>query len=164
MNNDNTIQQAKDYLHNNWKKGVKCPCCGQFVRLYEQKITSGMAYCLLDLFKKSLESEPVHITNIGNASASGGAFAQLAHWGLIASKKNTDTAKRTSGYWYITEKGKRFVRNEISVPAYMFRFDGRCLGFSERSISIKDALTSKFNYSELMGDLNSIEQNFLPLI
>ncbi len=148
-----TVADAKKYLHDNWKQGVKCPCCGQMVKLYKRRLNSAAALCLIDLLKKSggKAGVAVHITEIGKASTSGGNFAQLAHWDLIKPIRNTDTPKRTSGKWCITAKGVDFVRSTITVPAYTFQFDGKCLGFSDERISIKQALGVKFNYSDLMA-------------
>lgn len=148
-----TLVDAKKHLRDNWEKGTECPCCGQMVKLYKRRLNSAAALYLIDLLKKSggKAGVAVHITEIGKASTSGGSFAQLAHWDLIKPIHNTDTSKRTSGQWCITAKGVDFVRGTITVPAYTFQFDGKCLGSSDERISIKQALGVKFDYSDLMA-------------
>lgn len=154
MKDDNTLQEAKQYLRKHWKQGVSCPCCGQLVKLYKFKLNSAAALSLISLYKQSSAwGEDVHVSKISHVSSSGGNFAQLAHWRLIEAVINTDTQKRTSGKWRITDKGITFVTHQLRVPAYMLRFDGKCLGFSEQMISIKEALGAKFDYAELMGEL-----------
>ena len=145
-----TIAEAKQYLKDNYVEGVRCPCCDQLVKKYSRKITSTMARSLISLYHESTSTySPIHITNI--KFVQGGEFAQMRRWGLIAEAKNETTTKRTSGLWYITQKGKDFVNGRIQVPMYCDTYNGKTLGFSRETTTIKQALGNKFDYMELMG-------------
>ena len=41
-----TLGGARDWLRDRVEKGAKCPCCGQFAKVYRRTITSGMARAL----------------------------------------------------------------------------------------------------------------------
>ncbi len=142
-----TIQQAKDYLRENWEDGVNCPCCKQMVKLYKRKLTTTMMLGLIDLNKHT--QQPVHIKEI--KVVNGGEFAQMKRWGLIEDDKNDDLTKRTSGQWSITQKGKDFLNGMIRIPKYVFTYNGQTMKYSSELTDAKSALGDKFNYNELMG-------------
>ena len=87
-----TIQQAKDYLRENWEDGAKCPCCNQTVKLYKRKLNSSMA---LGLIMISLKHNGVNTSNwfhlenyfkdLPVHSTVRGDIPKLRHWGLIES-------------------------------------------------------------------------------
>ena len=150
--------EAKQYLRNNFDKGVNCPCCGKLVKLWKYSIHSTMARVLIELHHASQEDEFQHINDLwrnvqvksGIKTDHCGDFSKLALWGLIKPKpKDPDENKRSSGYWAITKLGRLFVRNLIVVDQYLFMFDGHKFG-EQGKISIIDALKKKFDYNELM--------------
>lgn len=145
-----TIETAKEYLHENWREGVDCPACSQLVKLYKRKLTSGMAKALIRLYLEANKSttEFIHITQLGHLN--GGEFAQLKRWGLILDEPNDDTTKRTSGMWSITKKGVSFVQGKLEVPKYIFTYNMLNIEVSEEKTDIRDALGNKFDYEELM--------------
>ncbi len=152
----NSIEDAKKYLRINFEKGVKCPCCGQFVKLYHRKINSGMAVELITLYKLSKVNENSfneYFHHSKFATVSGGEISKLEYWGLVYQKAKTteDTKAKTSGFWKITDKGIDFVRNKIEVPEQVSIFDARLYGFSEKMTNIVKSLGSKFDYNELMN-------------
>lgn len=143
------LEKAKQELRDNWYEGLDCPCCGQFVKRYKRKLTSSMAVGLISLYNQSSGwGEEIHISKIRGVN--GGEFAQLKRWGLISDTFNEDKTKRTSGLWTITEKGKLFVNNRIEVPKYCETYNGKTLSFSEETTTIKQALSNRFNYEEMM--------------
>lgn len=144
-----TLEEAKQILRDNWVEGIDCLCCGQMVKKYSRKLTSSMARGLISLYKQSSDQEKyIHISKI--ASVNGGEFAQLKRWGLINDAENPDTTKRVSGLWMITDKGRFFVENEISVPMYCETYNGKTLSFSDETTNIERALGNRFDYTELM--------------
>lgn len=154
MSDFQTIQEAKDFLRENIEKGEDCPCCGQLVKLYKRKLTSGMARALINLYRESKQDtlEYVHISRLGRLN--GGEFAQLKRWGLIIDKDNDDPElKRTSGFWAITGEGIDFVERRSEVPKYVFTYNMITVTNSRVSTTIEQALGTKFNYAELMGEL-----------
>lgn len=151
-----TITEAKQYLHDNWEKGVSCPCCGQMVKLYRRSLHHSMAVCLIRLFKLTIQKGQnyYHVNEYGADGTRGGDFAKLRYWGLIAEKEKgaNDVTKRTSGFWAITKKGNDFVRGLIKISQYIAIFDDKKVDEYGAEISIRECLGQKFDYRELMGE------------
>jgi tRNA(His) 5'-end guanylyltransferase len=145
-----TIQEAKIYLRENFDKGVNCPCCGQFVKLYKRKLNSVMARCLIKM--TSLQNGYNHVREIVKGISDTGTndFSKLKYWGLIEEMNNDDLDKKTSGYWRLTKQGLLFAKNQINVPKYAEIYNTKLIGFSAEQTNIIDSLGTKFNYNELM--------------
>ena len=151
MNNDNTIEEAKHYLRANWEKGCKCPTCGQMVKLYKRKLHTVMALMLVKLYKLDHQKAGYyHAKDFVITKTGTNDFSKLRYWGLIVSKDNDDTKKRASGIWAITDKGRQFVRGEISVPEKVLIFDSKYFGYDGDQIKIDRAIGAEFDYGELM--------------
>lgn len=160
MEGHNTLDEAKNFLRENWKEGVKCPCCGRKVQLYKHSLTSGMARTLIYMNRiTEIENPPGGFVKVqevfakrygANATAMG--YSLLKWWGLLIMQDNDDPTRRGTGYWCITDKGKRFVHGDLTVPAQVFIYDNKRQGFSEEHVTIKEALGKHFDYLELMGD------------
>lgn len=150
-----TMEEAKQLLKDNWEKGIDCPCCTQFVRLYKRPLYLAQAYSLIRLYKLCQDDYTYHhISKISQENASGGGdFAKLIYCGLVEEKPKDedDETKRTSGYWRITRKGTDFVEASVTVKSHIRIYDGSFYGLIGKEISIKDALGKKFNYEELMA-------------
>ena len=151
----NSIAEAKIFLRANFDDGVGCPCCGQFVKRYKRNITSTMAYGLIILYRDHKVGDLVHVeTFLFEKSAITGSRGNIAlakYWGLLnpVTDKRDDGSKR-NGYYYLTEKGRKFVAGEISVQKYVYMFNDKFLGYFGDEIKIVDALGAKFSYAELM--------------
>ena len=145
-----TIQEAKTFLRDNFKKGTNCPCCGQRVQLYNRKVHAQTAVDFLKLVRMYLK-EPrfYHINEIGPING-GGDFAKLRYFKLIEYQENNDTSKRTSGLWRPTDFGLAVARRERSFPKYAYVFDSKVEYYSDDRVMITDSLGKKFNYDELM--------------
>lgn len=149
-----TLQEAKQYLRDNWHKGVNCKCCGQFVKLYKRKFGSLQAQALIMMYQLHQESEWVHVREIIEKLNIHGDFSKMAYWKLIEEKENTSSDKKNSGYWKITEIGKQFVLNSIEIPSHVFVYNAKLQGYSETKTNIVKSLGEKFSYKELMNNLN----------
>lgn len=148
---DMTLAEAKAILRQLVDEGEKCPLCTQLAKVYRRKVNAGMARSLIEMYRVGGTLDWVHVpTQIGARSREEG---KLAYWGLV----EEETAKREdggrAGYWRVTAKGVRFVREKIKVPKYARVYDGRCLGLTGDEVSIREALGSKFSYDELMVGL-----------
>lgn len=143
-----TIKEAKNYLAENFKEGVACPCCGQFVKQYKRPIHSFMARMLIRL---SRMSDGYHHYEDIFRGVIGGDFSKLVYWDLIEEQKNEDTNKRTSGVWRITPKGRAFANRQILIPKYIVLYDSKLQRFEGDNIDIVKAIGKKFNYEELMA-------------
>ena len=148
-----TIKEAKQFLRENWKEGVVCPCCTQFVKLYKRKLNSGMAFALIHIYNHKIGGwimirDYFRENNIRDNND----WTRLGIWGLIEERKGKpEHGGKTMGEWKITEKGKKFVTNQLRVPSHLFFFDNQSYGFSDTTTNITESLGNNFNYEELMS-------------
>lgn len=153
-----TLEEAKQYLRENWEKGVDCPCCTRAVKLYHYTINSGQAYATILLYRLTKQLQPedgwIHVSNeFANIKVNAHtlSYHRAALWGLIEKMPtNDDPKKRTSGYWRITEKGKQFVEGNLKVRGEVYVFEGKIIKAGGAEVDIRDALQEKFDYEELM--------------
>lgn len=142
----------------NLLKGVKCLCCTQHVKLYKRKINAQMCYYLIKLAKLTKHTQVgqkyFSVKQIGLDYNLGGDWARLRHWGLIEEMPNYEDAKRTSGHWAITKKGKKFVNMKLSVPEKLLINNNTVHGFEGDNVNLQQALKNKFNYKQLMEAYN----------
>jgi len=167
MNQDISLAMAKSWLRERVNKGARCPCCHQFAKIYSRQITSRMAYYLILLYKMSRGNEYIHVNELNDRTTNkiplygGGDFAKLSYWKLIEplpkDDDDDDGAAKTSGYWRITEIGKKFVEGKTDLFKYANIYDGRIMGYSGDKQTIQEALKNKFNYRELMNDLPNFD-------
>lgn len=149
-----TIKEAKQFLRANFEKGVDCPCCGQFVKLYKRKLNSGMALFLIGLmrlWKKNPNKQffsNKEVMNEMNLAVTSLDYSVMRHFGLIE-PRISEAGKRDSGYWRMTPKGFLFVQGHKSSK-YIFLYRNKRQGVSDEQITIREALGEKFDYEELM--------------
>lgn len=149
-----TIKEAKAYLRENFEKGCKCPVCDNSVRLYKRKLNSGMALFLLGLYKLTRDKEAVYFSNKDimenmNINTSSLDYSVLRHFDLISPRISV-VEKKDSGYWLLSLKGAQFVTGHLTSPKHVFLYNNKRQGFSDETITIKEALGSKFDFDELM--------------
>lgn len=154
-----TMKEAKAYLRENWEKGIECPCCGQFVKLYSRSITSSMAYALYLIYKNQKNDDWTHVQSYLKklnipAPVMSGDISKLKFWELleVLEGERKDGSKRV-GFYRVTEKGKEFIHGRISVPKHCKLYNQKFYGFSGEQIHFKDALGKNFNYDDLMAGL-----------
>jgi len=155
-----TVKQAREWLEARVEHGVRCPTCTRFAKIYTRTITASMARALMLLYKHAQKSDSfvrVDAYLMKEGVHSGAAMpALLRHWALVEKKagKRKDTSSAT-GEYRITERGKLFVENKITVEKFVRLYDDQSL-FVEgtEKISIRDALKKKFNYDELMKEVS----------
>lgn len=146
-----TLQQVQNWLRQHADTGVDCPACTQRVQVYRRKVTSGMARALIDIYRAGA-LDWIHVPSIltGQRADEG----KLAYWGLIEEEKIKRPDGGRAGYWRVTPRGELFLRGQLSIPKYARVYNGRVLGFdSTEMVTIKDALGTKFDYTELMAGL-----------
>jgi hypothetical protein len=78
---------------------------------------------LVELYRLTIRSGDSwhHIGTFRQNRSGGGDFAKLRHegWELAEQHINTDSRKRTSGIWRITDRGRDFVEGKISIPSHL---------------------------------------------
>ncbi len=151
-----TVSEAKQYLKDNYQKGTVCPCCGQHVQLYRYSMFATSARALIALYKLDQNSGRIyfHVRDFaeqGSENRRAPHFTELRFWGLVEPMANTDTDKKASGYWRITDKGRDFVEGNVYVRSHILIYNGKFRGFDGDEINIQDALNKKFSYAELMN-------------
>lgn len=151
-----SVKEAKKYLRDNWDKGVNCPCCGQRVHKRKETLSAGKVFWLIHLYRLNRQSPYVHARDVLDQCKDTMAsvdYSKLKWWGLIEQKPKDaedDEDKRTSGLYRITDMGKLFVENKVTVNKALFVFNSIIAGRTTEMVGIRDALGTKFSYSELM--------------
>ena len=132
--------------------GAVCPTCKQHAQVYRRTINSGMARSLIQLYRldQGVADAFIHVPTALDARSR--EEGKLAYWGLLEEENTVRPDGGRSGFWRITDKGRRFALGLSVVPKYALIYDGRLLGldYSEQ-ISIHDALKRRFAYNDLMA-------------
>jgi hypothetical protein len=145
-----SIEQAKEFLYNNFEKGTTCPCCNKNVKLYKVKLTAGMVSVLIK-FYKAREKGWIH--PIKDFKTVNGDYAKLRHWGFLEKNNfNNDPTIKASGLWMITNVGISFIKGETYVPQKVMLYNNKFYGFDGDTVGVKEALGTKFNFEELMAE------------
>jgi len=156
MKNEMTIEQAKQFLRENMTNGTICPCCNNFVKMYQRKLTSTMVFCLIH-FKKNMDRngndfqrfisilDQMKLTPTQRAD-----WQKLVYFKLIEPETNERGHVR-SGFYRLTKIGIDFVNHQTSVPEFANVYNSKVFGYSETKINISQAIKNKFNYLELMS-------------
>lgn len=150
-----TIDTAKMQFRQALERGehTDCPCCGRYAQIYRRKFHSSMAVQLIKLFAAGGSFEFVHASKlIINNMAGIGDFTKAKYWGLIypMEKPEDETSRKTSGYWRLSANGEAFVRGHIAIPREVVVFDDHVLAMGTETVTIRQALTDKFDYSQLL--------------
>ncbi len=159
---EHNITAAKKKVRDEAGAGCTCPVCGQYVKLYKRKMNSQMAHFLCRLYTvtRQTDGEWFHVRDFldaGHKASSDGTY--LRYWHFIEPRDKADAPEsddekkkqRSMGYWKITDLGKTFAEGRSRAKAHVIILAGKCEGFSEEMIDIREALGAKFDYAELMG-------------
>lgn len=152
-----TLQEAKDYLKDNWEKGVECPCCKQTVKLYKRKMTSATGIVMIKISKADKDDQgyvhlPPILDNLKGTAHQGGYATLAHHWGLIEPMMALrDDGSNRVGYWRLTPAGQDFVEGKTTVARYAKIYNNHCYGLQGDQVGIREVLGNKFSYRELMG-------------
>jgi len=108
----------------------RCSVCDSPLEAYKRPINKGNVRALLKI--RDAGGGPLHINDMGVA---GGDFTKLKHWGLI----RLSVSLGVSLGWSLTEKGKEFLRGEISAWKSVWLFKGEVIGFDPITTTVRDA-------------------------
>ena len=132
---------------------MDCPCCGRYSQMYKRALHYSVAVQLIEFHKMGGSDDFVSLRNMVRRWPTGiGDFTKAKYWELIMSKDHVPDAKKTSGLWMLTSKGTLFVLGLLSIPKYAIIFDDEVRGMTGEYVTIKDCLTDKFNYTDLMNN------------
>jgi len=150
LSGNTPLSDAIKVVKDGMAKGIMCPCCGQYARLYERSLTGATAASLIRLSKLPLGGYH-HFSKFVGVTA--GDYSKARYWGLMIEKPNeADSTKKHSGLWCLTERGLNFVRRAIEIPRKIKLYDGVFYGYVDEDdlVNIEDCLGTRFNYQELM--------------
>jgi len=153
-----TVIQARQHLADNAVKGVICPCCDRPVKINTLTLNATNAICLMVLYHASKKSHDYfHITDLESKSHlmaikmnGGGDFSRMRHWGLIEEMPKGEG--RTSGFWRITERGKEFCENKLSVLKSIVMVNSTLGGLVGDPVKIEDLVGGSDGYKKMMKD------------
>ena len=78
-------------------------------------------------------------------------YPYVSLWGLAETRESGETAKRMSGFWRITPKGRSFIQGGLRISSHVVVYNNEVVEFSDTTTTIREALGKKFNYAELMS-------------
>lgn len=167
MKQDSTLAEVKVYLRENCEKGIDCPACGRVVKIYKYTMNSGMAFALITMYKLTQANPNENYFHVQKdfaekfgTNANALHYSLMKWWGFMLPQPNTDPDRKGTGYWCLTEKGKRFVLGQLSTPRQVHIYDNKCVGYSEEHTNIHQALQDKFDFKELMGQyFENVDKN-----
>jgi hypothetical protein len=143
-------ESAKEFLRANYEKGCRCPACDQHVKLYKRGLNAGMARALI-LISRGPKIDANGWVDIKSIDVRGGDYAKLRYWELIEQRPNEDQKKKDSGIWRVTQKGLKFISDQIRVPSHAHVYNDRVRGWSDNDVNIRQVLGKAFDYSQLMS-------------
>lgn len=139
--------------------GMECPCCEQHAQIYDRKINTGMVQALVQLYRLTLKgNEWSHFDDITKGKGKRD-FTVLRFWGMIqampkGTKDRHGKAKKSSGFWRITEGGVDFIFARCKAPRVAVIYNDSVREFSPEFTTISQAVGSPFDYLELMDGIN----------
>jgi hypothetical protein len=137
-------------------KGEKCHECGRLLKVYHRRLSRSMTRGLLRLYRLELihtDRKFFHVKMFDKEGARG-EFGVVSSWGLTIAQPNETFGKKASGYWCLTEFGRRFILLREKVPQYVIlKWGSELLGFSGPMVDAKECLEqeNQFDYDELMA-------------
>jgi len=157
-----TLADAKVWLRARVvKEGAECPCCSQYAKIYKRIFNSGMAYCVINLFKIEKELQPkdgwllvVELLEKRGINANSVEYSKLKYWGLLEKhppRENKKSGSSHVGLWRLTPLARAFVDGNATIPSWVKDFDNRVLEMSKEPVAIRQALGKKYNYDEMMA-------------
>ena len=142
-----TLDDATREVEAGKPKGIICPCCKQYAKIYNRKLNSAMGYSLIlvvKYFKYNPEQEWVHVERYLSKKTRATDFYKLRFWGLIEEGEQ-------SGHWKVLPKGVEFALNQITVSKKVAIYNNEFLDESDEQTTIIDSLGEHFDFYELMG-------------
>lgn len=141
-------------LHSGEK--LRCPTCNKWCQIYGLTLTRSMVKCLLRLDQLCRINTWVHYEEFNYK----GTYGKLKHWMLIeqGEPEPDDDSKKQSGYWRITEAGKKYLNGELLVTKTYKIYDDEIVGIVDPElVNVNHAWKETFHYGEYMNmDINQI--------
>ncbi len=140
-------------------KGMHCPCCDRWGKLNRRPLSSGIAMGLCWCYKLrrhdwfDIEDIRREVLKQDGFTIVRGNLTIARWWGLLEKKNKEDDENPASGFYRVTEAGSRFVLGLSPARKYAYHYNQKCEGLSEETITIHEALGTKFSWIEVMGSV-----------
>ena len=150
------LSDLQAWIRARWRRGCRCPACGQSVKLYKRTLNRGMASVLIDIYKVCREQnvEYLHVSEhfLGQKdNAVAREYSKLRFWGLLEEEPGERENGNGTGRWRVTPLGEAFVKGRVLVPRSVLVFNNQLEGVSDERTTVRQALGRAFDYDELMG-------------
>lgn len=149
LNEGASLDEARAWLNERVREGVRCPCCTQFAKIYRRSITSTSVRGLVALYRAGGTVEFCHWPTVMQRKQAD--ETKLVYWGLVEEAREVRPDGGRAGWWRVTPLGEAWLRGRVTVPKYARIFDSQCLGLEGVAVSAKQALGKRFDLAELMA-------------
>ena len=148
---DMTLGEARLLLVKLAEKGVECPACFQFAKIYRRPVNSSMARGLIATYR-AFGREFGYLQDVrrANGETDNREESKLRYWGLLEEEPTRRPDGGRAGWWRVTQHGEQWIRGEVVIPKYAEIYNGECLGLIGEPTTIRQALGKKFDLAELM--------------
>lgn len=157
---DETVAEARDWLHRNLFRGVFCPTCDRIAVFKNYPMKDSMARLLIEMYRHH-GTEPVDVREFyldGELVDRNNYVAKIAQRGLVKEipMRRGDGGK--AGWYQLTEEGVDWIFNRSVTPATVLSYNYYSKnGKSKGTVSVADVFdaSSRWTYSELMRGLDA---------
>lgn len=146
-----TLAEAQAMVASRIEDGVRCPCCTQFVKMYNRAISSQLARALVVLYREGGTTQFKHWPTLAYKYKVKTDAAKLRYWGLIEEGQNLRPDGGKAGWWRVTPKGENWIRGYIKIEKYATTFDSQLGRLHGPMVTLEDALGKQFDLRELMS-------------
>lgn len=145
---DTALREVIDWLFDHARAGTSCPACTRRVKIDAYRIEKGWIDVLAQV--DADPDEWVHLQKYRTASRK---EAMLRHWGLLEREEghHRDDGNPRTGYYRITDRGRRFLRGQLQVPRRILTGLGVTrYEHADDLIDVHEAYGHRFHYDEFM--------------
>ena len=143
----------------------KCSNCGARMKQWWHTLTPGLVNNLIQMIKKVKEKKvnEIHLQQELNLSKTEyNNFQKLRYHGLIQKCTDKATGLHKKGYWLITDRGGKFLRNQMLVPLKVLTFRNKVVDHSKEVVGIRE-YRGKVTWFESEFDFDIREGMVVPV-
>lgn len=122
------------------KEKAKCSQCGQLMVEYKFGFNKGHARALYKIARIS-ETDWVEISKSGMTNSEYANYPKIFYWDLLERKPGVEKG----GVCRLTEVGRDFLYNKLSIPKYVFTRLGEVTGYKKPEVWFR-TVTGGYDY------------------
>lgn len=157
---DETVAEAREWLHQNLFRGVFCPTCDRIAVFKNYPMKDSMARLLIEMYRHH-GTAPVDVREFyldGELVDRNNYVAKIAQRGLVEEipMRRGDGGK--AGWYQITEEGENWILNRSVTPATVLSYNYYSMnGQSKGTVSIEEVFkgSSRWSYRSLIDGLDA---------